>query len=79
MPVLSSMLYLKMTWNSREWDSSIGTINVDDCYVHVGLELLNKEHLIVNLFLLGFVIPVVGFYRTLAMPITQASLRLLME
>ena len=71
----------KTTWNSL----MIGIVVLEllmlttVCYVHVGLELLSRAFDSQPLAILGFVIPLVEFYGTLAMPITQASLRLLME
>ena len=62
-----------------EWDTSNETVNVDDCCVDVLLELFSKERLIVNLLLLGCVIPVVGFYGILVMPTTLALSHLLVE
>ena len=62
-----------------EWDTSSETVNVDDCCVDVLLELFSKERLIVNLLLLGCVIPVVGFYGIPVMPTTLALSHLLVE
>ena len=62
-----------------EWDTSTEAVNIDDCCVNVHLELHSKEHLIVNHLLLGFVIPVLGFYGIPVTPTILALLRLLVE
>ena len=62
-----------------EWDTTIETVNIDNCCINVHLQLPSKEHLIVNHLLLGFVIPVVGFYGIPVTPIILALLRLLVE
>ena len=61
-----------------EWDTSTEAVNID-CCVNVHLELHSEEHLIVHHLLLGFVIPVVGFYGIPVTPTILALLGLLVE
>ena len=78
MPVVSLTCYLKMMLNSQI--SGIPTVKLSMLIivtVNVLLELCRKERLIVNLLLLGYVIPVVGFYGIPVMPTILALSHLL--